>query len=188
MLPIALALAQFAPMIAGLLGGPKAEDVASKVVGVAQSITGQSSPDAALAALQSDPNLSFQFQKAILDNQFEIEKLAQELSIAELQADSANVAVINQTMQAETKSEHWASYTWRPFIGFCYGVEGVMTASTVMASYVGVMFFKVDPAVLSYIPPMLGAMVGIMGVQSAVLGIASYFRGKMQAGEARSLV
>lgn len=76
LLPIAMALANFAPMIAGWLGGSKAHDIAGKVVGIAQSVTGQSAPDAALAAIQADPNLSMQFQKAILDNQAELAQIA----------------------------------------------------------------------------------------------------------------
>ncbi|HEF4751909.1 hypothetical protein KTF24_13790 [Burkholderia multivorans] len=84
LLPIALALTQFAPMIAGWLGGPKAEDVATKVVNVAQSITGQSAPDAALAAIQADPNLAMQFQKAVLDQQVQLAQAAGALEQARM--------------------------------------------------------------------------------------------------------
>ncbi|WP_249278698.1 hypothetical protein [Burkholderia multivorans] len=84
LLPIALALTQFAPMIAGWLGGPKAEDVATKVVNVAQAITGQSAPDAALAAIQADPNLALQFQKAVLDQQVQLAQMAGALEQARL--------------------------------------------------------------------------------------------------------
>lgn len=81
---IAMALAQFAPMIAGWLGGSKAEDVATKVVGVAQAVTGQSAPDAALAALQADPNLALQFQKAVLDQQAQMAQIAGQVEQARL--------------------------------------------------------------------------------------------------------
>lgn len=84
LIPIAMALAQFAPMIAGWLGGSKAEDVASKVVGIAQTVTGQSAPDAALAALQADPNLSLQFQKAVLDQQAQLAQTAAQLQEAQM--------------------------------------------------------------------------------------------------------
>ncbi|PRF91710.1 hypothetical protein C6Q23_10080 [Burkholderia multivorans] len=84
LIPIAMALAQFAPMIAGWLGGSKAEDVATKVVNVAQSITGQSAPDAALAAIQADPNLALQFQKAVLDQQVQLAQAAGALEQARL--------------------------------------------------------------------------------------------------------
>ncbi|WP_254213158.1 hypothetical protein [Burkholderia multivorans] len=84
LIPIAMALAQFAPMIAGWLGGSKAEDVATKVVNVAQSITGQSAPDAALAAIQADPNLAMQFQKAVLDQQVQLAQAAGALEQARM--------------------------------------------------------------------------------------------------------
>ncbi|WP_185732286.1 hypothetical protein [Burkholderia sp. Bp8963] len=84
LIPIAMALAQFAPMIAGWLGGSKAEDVATKVVGVAQAVTGQSAPDAALAALQADPNLALQFQKAVLEQQAQLAQISAQTQQAQL--------------------------------------------------------------------------------------------------------
>lgn len=84
LIPIAMALANFAPMIAGWLGGSKAEDVASKVVGIAQTVTGQSAPDAALAALQADPNLAFQFQKAVLEQQVQLQQIAATLQQSQM--------------------------------------------------------------------------------------------------------
>lgn len=153
MLPIALALAQFAPMLAGLLAGPKAEAVAGKVVEIAQTVTGQPTPEAALKAVQLSPEIAAQFQKAVLDQQVELEKLAVE-----------QIRAVNQTMQAEAASEHWPTYSWRPFIGFMFG------------SYIGSMWllplFGKTPAVLS---ADLTLAVG------AILGVASWFRGRMQA-------
>lgn len=181
MLPIALALAQFAPMIAGLFGGPKAEDVAQKVVGIAQAVTGQSAPNAALAAIQADPNIALQFQKAVLDQQYEIQKLAQEVELASIAADAQNVAAVNTTMQFEAKADHWPTYSWRPFIGFCFGIMGLISGGTVALCYLGVMFFGVKPEVLAQLPGLIGAEAGVMATMAPVLGIASYFRGKMQA-------
>ena len=94
LISIAMALAQFAPMIAGWLGGSKAEDVATKVVGAAQAVTGQRAPDAALAALQADPSLALQFQRAVLEQQaqFQTTKLGYENDIyaaAAVDRDSA---------------------------------------------------------------------------------------------------
>lgn len=181
LLPIAMALAQFAPMIAGWLGGSKAEDVATKVVGIAQTVTGQSAPDAALAAIQADPNLAMSFQKAVLDNQAQLAQIAADLSKAELAADAANTLAINQSIQAEAKADHWPTYSWRPFVGFCFGVLGLISGATVAAAYLGVMFFQANPTILSQVPGMLGAQAAVMATMAPVLGIASYFRGKMQA-------
>ena len=184
LIPIAMALAQFAPMIAGWLGGSKAETIAGKVVGIAQTVTGQSAPDAALAAIQADPNLSMQFQKAVLDQQVQLQQIALEEVKAELAADTANTTAINETMRAEAAANHWPTYSWRPACGFAFALLAIMAGMTVMGAYVGVMFAHVDPMVLSYIPGMLGAEAAVMGTMAPVLGIASYFRGKMQANPA----
>lgn len=184
LIPIAMALAQFAPMIAGWLGGSKAESVAGKVVGIAQAVTGQSAPDAALAAIQADPNLSMQFQKAVLDQQAQLAQIAADVEKAELAADTADAQAVNQTMQVEARADHWPTYSWRPFVGFCFGLLAVLAGLTVVGAYVGVMAARVNPAVLGYIPGMLGAEAAVMGTMAPVLGIASYFRGKMQANPA----
>lgn len=181
LIPIAMALAQFAPMIAGWLGGSKAEDVASKVVGIAQTVTGQSAPDAALAAIQADPNLSMQFQQAVLAQQVQLQQIAADVTKAELAADTADTQAVNQTMQTEAKADHWPTYSWRPFVGFCFGLLGLTSGATVAGAYLGVMFFHAEPTILAQLPGMLGAEAAVMATMAPVLGIASYFRGKMQA-------
>src|SRR4051812_10440404 len=110
LIPIAMALAQFAPMIAGWLGGSKAEDIAGKVVGIAQAVTGQSAPDAALAAIQADPNLSMQFQKAVLNQQSHLADVAADVEKTQIAADVSNPASINATIQTEAKADHWPTY------------------------------------------------------------------------------
>lgn len=170
MLPIALALAQFVPTIAGLLGGKNAESVAGKVVEIAQAVTGTASPEAALQAVQGDTNALQQFRIAVLNQQVELERLAVQ-----------NATDVNATMRAETASEHWPSYSWRPAIGFAVAVDLVGAVLVTLCAYVGVMFFGVKPEVLSYLPGMLGAMAALVGVAVPILGIASWFRGKMQA-------
>lgn len=182
MLPIALALAQFAPMIAGWLGGPKAEEVAGKVVGIAQQVTGQSSPDATVAALAADPNLAFQFQKAVLEQQAHLAEIAADVTKAELTADVANTASVNETMQAEAKSDHWPTYSWRPFIGFCFGLNLVLATVLVVGVFAAQVFNApgADKAIAA-LPTALGSLAAICGLATPVLGIASYFRGKMQA-------
>lgn len=185
LIPIAMALAQFAPMIAGWLGGSKAEEVAGKVVGIAQQVTGQSSPDAAVAAIAADPNLSLQFQKAVLDQQAHLAEIAADVTKAELAADTANTAAVNQTMQEEAKSDHWPTYSWRPYIGFCFGTNLILSTITVMFVFVAQVFALpgADKA-MAALPATLGALAAICGLATPILGIASWFRGKMQADPA----
>lgn len=75
LIPIAMALAQFAPGIIKLLtGSDKAEDVAEHVVGIAQAVTGTDTPDAALAMMKADPNKVLDFQQAMASQQADLEK------------------------------------------------------------------------------------------------------------------
>jgi hypothetical protein len=181
MLPIAIALAQFAPMIAGMLAGPKAEAVASHVVGIAQAVTGAASPDAALAALQADPGKALEFQTKVVESHVEMARITADVDKAAIAAAAQNAGDINATMQVEAKSDHWPTYSWRPFIGFCFGLLGAISGGTVFVAYLGVIFGGGKADALSYLPGMLGAIAAIMAAMAAPLGIASYFRGKAQA-------
>ena len=168
---LAMGLSQFAPqLIKWVTGSDKAENVAQKAIDIAQTVTGQTTGDAAITALKADPNLVLQYRKAVLD---------QESAFTQLVVQ--NASDVNKTMQSEAAAEHWPTYSWRPFIGFCFGALSIMTGGTTAVAYVGVMFFHVDAVVLSQLPGMIAAEAGVMATIAPVLGIASWYRGKMQA-------
>jgi len=98
LIPIAMALAQFAPGIIKLLtGSDKAEDVAAHVVGIAQTITGEVSPEAALAAIKADPNKVLEFQQAMSAQQVDLEKayLADAANARQRDVELAKVGIRN---------------------------------------------------------------------------------------------
>lgn len=169
MLPIALALAQFVPMLAGLLGGSKAEAVAGKVVDIAKAVTGTKSGEDALGALKANPDLVLKFQEAVLAQQLELERLA-----------AANAKDVNETMRAEAASEHWPTYSWRPAIGFSVALAVLLSVLTVFLAYGAAIVYGKNEG-LQHLPGILAAIAGIIGVVSPILGIASWFRGRMQA-------
>lgn len=75
--PIAaiLGLAQYAPSIFRFLGaGEKTAKVADTVAGIAQAVTGTASPDAALAAIEKNPELALKFRQAVLEADTDLEK------------------------------------------------------------------------------------------------------------------
>ena len=76
--PITLALglaAQFAPgIIKSITGSDKAAEVAGKVVDIAQTVTGTSTPAAATEVLKADPSKLLEFQRAMADIELEEEK------------------------------------------------------------------------------------------------------------------
>lgn len=166
-----MGLAQFVPQLTRwITGSDKAEQVAQKAIDIAQAVTGQPSGDAALKALQADPNLVLAYRKAVLDQEVAFQEMAVQ-----------NAKDINTTMQGEAASEHWPTYSWRPAIGFAVALNISISVIVVAIAYIGVMFFNAKSDVLAYLPAMLGAMAALIGVASPILGIASWFRGKMQA-------
>lgn len=173
LIPLAVQLAaQFIPELVGKLGGKNAEAVAEKVVGIAKTVTGTETGEEAMAKLQVDAGLALKFKEAVLAQEVELEKLA-----------AGNAAEVNQTMRAEAAAEHWPTYSWRPAIGFAVAICLVLSGITVTVAYVGAMWFgKAEP--LAHLPGMLGAMAALVGMAAPILGIASWFRGKMQADPA----
>src|SRR4051812_44822049 len=73
MMAAAVTLAGFAPVIAKWLGGEQAQQVATKVVDIAQKVTGTSEPFEAIRQLQQETSLVSEFQKAIAQAEAEIE-------------------------------------------------------------------------------------------------------------------
>ncbi len=77
--PITAALALASQFVPGLIkylnGGDKAAEVASKVIAVAQSVTGMDSPASATEALKADPGKLLEFQKIMGDLELEHDKL-----------------------------------------------------------------------------------------------------------------
>lgn len=164
MLSLAIAAAkQFAPSLIGSLFGDKAESVAKDVVGIAQNITGESSPKTAMEALANSPELVLQFKEATMDYQL---KIAQE--------ETSRLQTINATMVAESKSEHWPQYSWRPFNGFLFGITlfcnyGITAIVNTWAS---------TPSVAQTIPEIVFIVWG------SILGVTAWTRGNEKAAKA----
>lgn len=106
-----------------------------------------------------------------------LEKM-ESLRIQGYQAEVSAATAVNTTMQSESASEHWPTYSWRPAIGFAVAFNLVSASLVVFVAYL----FR--PELVSQIPGMLTAQAALNGVAMPILGIASYFRGKAQVGEA----
>ncbi|MBL4673300.1 MAG: hypothetical protein JKX81_13665 [Arenicella sp.] len=146
-------LMQFAPTIAGWFGGKDAEHKVGAAIQIAKTITGTSEPSDAIAMFEKDPALALQFQQSIMSYELDIAR-----------EETSRLVAVNQTMQAESKSEHWAQWAWRPFNGF-------MFACTLFGNYF-------------VIPAFGGTSVEIPEVVlmawAAVLGVTSWHRGLLK--------
>jgi hypothetical protein len=159
-------------LVSALTGSDRAVEVAERVIDVAQQVTGASTPDEAVAKLQADPALVMQANIRMQELEIELQKVT-----------AASAAEVNSTMRAEGQSEHWPTYSWRPAIGFAVALNVVLSSLTVFGAYFGAMVFGKTEG-LQHLPGMLAAMAGLIAVVAPILGIASWFRGRMQADPA----
>lgn len=174
-------LKTLAPTAATLLGGPLAgmavKFLADKLGAPAATVDAVTT---ALSSLNETPEgriklaeIDAALRTHAIDAGIDLERLA-----------VTNAADVNKTMQTEAGSEHWPTYSWRPSIGFAVAINVLMTSLTVALAYVMVIFMDRKPDVLNYLPAMIGAMAALVAVVAPILGIASWFRGKMQADPA----
>jgi hypothetical protein len=86
-------------------------------------------------------------------------------------------------MRAEATSEHWPTYTWRPFIGFIFGIAFLFVAGLCCLLAWEAIVNK-QPEAMSMIPALVTSFTALFGIPGAILGVSAYFRGKMQADPA----
>ena len=98
----------------------------------------------------------------------EIAKLQAELVKAETQLQAIMVKAVNDTMQAEAKSEHWMQWAWRPTFGFTGA--GILINNYILLPY----FIKLGIVQIA-VPSEVWLML------MAVLGVAAWSRGVEKA-------
>jgi len=155
-------IADMAPTLGTLLGGP-----AGATVGVllASAFGTDATPDAVSQAIALHPEAATTLRKIESDERLGLQQLLTQHAANELAADTARLQAVNATMQTEAQSERWPSYSWRPFIGFQFGFY--------IASLWLLPLANKTPVTLS--PDMVLAI-------GAILGVASWWRGRMQTG------
>jgi hypothetical protein len=173
---LAGAIGRHAPLIGTLLCGP----AGGAVGGIVASVLGVgATPDEVARALTSNPEAAVKLRQLEVERQTRFEELATEQAKAEIAAAVQSAGDVNKTMQAEAGSEHWPTYSWRPAIGFAVALAVVLAVLTVFVAYGAAIAGRAEG--LQHLPAILAAVAGIIGVVSPILGIASWFRGRMQA-------
>jgi hypothetical protein len=176
---VASAVGKHAPLVGTLLGGP-----AGAAIGgiVAAALGTSATPDAVSQALLTSPEAAIRLHELEQSKQIRLQELAVDQALAELAARVQNAGDVNRTIQAEAASEHWPTYSWRPFIGFVFGINLFIAAVTTAACYMAAMFgAQGATAAIASLPAMIGALGAVNGAAVPILGIASWFRGRMQA-------
>lgn len=169
---VGLAL-QAVPSLIKLFDKDKGES-AEKAAGVVASVLGVDDPMQAQAKLAENPELMIKLKEAL----YEFKSSQEEEITKRLQA-------VNETMRAESQSRFWFSAAWRPF-------WGAVSAVTFAVCCVGVLLIawqaikSKDANAMTMIPNLVMQMTMLFGIPGAILGVASWHRGKekrFQAGE-----
>jgi hypothetical protein len=164
---IASGVGKAAPLLGTLIGGPAGASIGSII---ASALGVSNTPDAVNTALQINPDATVKLAQIEADQKVKLQELATDQAKAEIQAAAQAISDVNKTIQTEATSEHWPTYSWRPFIGF---VAGVM----VLGVYFVLPLLRIP---VPNVPESAWAMLG------AILGVASWFRGKMQTDDAKA--
>lgn len=175
---VAAAAGRFAPVVGTLLGNPLAGALVGSMVSAALGT--KDDPAEVATALATNPDAAVKLKEFEVRRQVELEALATRLEEKRIDAEQANMAQVNETIRVEGRSEHWVQYSWRPMIGFSVAFAVASMALAVVAAYTAVVL-KGEAKGIEHLPAILGAMSLVVGVASPILGIASYFRGRMQA-------
>lgn len=173
---------KFAPMLGGLLGGPPGAAAGALI---ASALGVENTPAAVSQAISDNPDIALKLAQIESDERVKLQQMVADLEKSQTASTVEAAVSVNATMRAESGSEHWPAYSWRPFIGFAFGVNMLIAGLTTSAVYIAVMFGSTTAAAaLSTLPAMIGALGAVNGAALPVLGIASWFRGKKQASDA----
>lgn len=151
------------PWIGTALGGPLG-GMAADSIGAALGLKNTTVSTVKDILVGMSPEKLAEYKAADQEFQIKMATLGY-TSILDLEKVNASIVVeVNKTMQLESSSEHWPSYSWRPFIGASFGLY--------INSLWILPLFHVAPVTLT-----TDTVLAIGGI----LGVASWFRGKAQA-------
>ena len=172
-------LANKAPLIGTLIGGPAGPAVGALIASVLGTAA---TPEAVTKELQTNPDALLKVQQMEIDKQLKFQELAADQAKALINAEAGNMSDANKTMQSEAASDHWPTYTWRPLLGMAVAANTVAAGIIVVGVFIAQCAGAKEAAVaVAALPTALGALAAINATVLPVLGIASWFRGKMQA-------
>jgi hypothetical protein len=175
-------LKSLAPVAATLLGGPMAGMAVkflSDKLGVPEGTTEGVTEALAGLGMTSEGRVRL----AEIDAALRTHAISVGVNMERLAVESS--AAVNSTMRAESASEHWPTYSWRPAIGFAVAMNTLASSILVLAVYGGVMLGSGQAlTAVGTLPLVLGALAAISGSVLPILGITAWYRGKSQADPA----
>ena len=163
---IGKAVESIAPALAtAVLGpaGPLVGGLISTALGVSNT------PDEVATALKTDPDAAVKIKQLESEQATALATLKEQLAVAQITADSAQVSAVNDTMRVEDNTR---KFSWRDYWGYVSGtafgfVVGAVIYVVGMAMYTG--HFEA----MGQIPSIVGAFSVLFGIAAGVLGVQS---------------
>lgn len=175
---IATDIGKIAPTLGLALGGPAGAAVGA----IVSSALGTPNDPAAVQAALGNPDTLVKLKQIESEQAIGLQQLVVQAEQNRLAADTQSLQAVNASIQAEAKADHWPTYTWRPMIGFA--VAFILVASSVLVLGVfaaQVLGAKEASLAVSQLPSVLTSLSALSATALPILGIASWYRGKMQA-------
>lgn len=151
-----------------------------------------SNPADILSTLQGDPKAVEAAREFEMTHEETILRLTTQHEVDMRKQDSADIATVNATMQAEAANsdkEVWYQKAWRPANGF-----SIALSSFVSVVFICILFYRALSGsgpnvaqVIAIIPQLATAIATILAVPGAAVGIASWWRGKQKVAAQKSV-
>jgi Holin of 3TMs, for gene-transfer release len=149
-----------APILGTALLGPGAGTAVGSLVAGLFGV--KNDPSSIEAAIQADPQAATKLIELQFKHEERLAELALDHAKVENERELGIIIEVNQTMRAESESEHWAQWSWRPFNGFAFGISIIL-------------IYFVLPACAKTIPDVpQWIWIG----WGAILGVTTWDRGK----------
>jgi len=186
-------IGKYAPALGRIVGNfiPGAQAVGAGIglLASAFGVSEDDTPDEVLKKIQMDPEWQVKLAQIEKEHEIELKRLmvTQEVKLAAIEANREIKAIeaVNRTMGTEASQGHPWSGAWRPFWGFSSAVSffACVFGLIFLAGYA---IYKGRNDLLTAIPSLAMAITALFGIPGAILGVASWHRGRMQriaAGE-----
>ncbi len=147
----------------------------------ARLIAGTDDDEEASARIAADPALQAEMQTAVLQHVLSMTRA----EIDRIRAENEVLKEVNETMRVEAQSPNWWASAWRPFWG---GISAL--AFLAVCVLVCVLAWRAvttgSADALDMVPRLTAEFAMLFTIPGAILGVASWHRGKekrIQAGE-----
>jgi hypothetical protein len=174
-------LGKIAPLLGTAIMGPGGAAVGSLVANVLGT---EDEPESIAKALEgATPDQKAKLIELQENNRHELAKLTLQKAISDNELDASTIGEVNQSIRVEAQQGHKWSGAWRPFWGFASAIAFVIAVVgiIILAAYaISTKQFKL----LEYVPTLTFQLAALFTIPGAILGVASWHRGRKQRIEA----